>query len=246
MKLGKVGARIAMAAEPGKLVVGLMMLGHWILGWFVVSVVVFLRKGFGSRYMSWINILFGMTAVSLFTGVGNWFLSEGGHLSRMIEAAYYGVVGLSIYHRVVIWRKEKAGRLWHSYNPGESLIRIPGVSEETVAKWIEPAVLFALAYVANMFHDAPLRLWLLIGGFALLVHEQVSYHMQRQTLLDMQDALIEQKNWSAVMSGKPAQQTQGYTIAKSNLELLERSPEMRDAFSALPDDVKAILDKEAA
>ena len=48
------------------------------------------------------------------------------------------------------------------------------------------------------------------------------------------------------MSGKPVQQTQGYTIAKSNLELLERSPEMRDAFSALPDDVKAILDKEVA
>ena len=147
---------------------------------------------------------------------------------------------------MVIWRKEKAGKLWHSYNPGESLIRIPGVSEETVAKWIEPGLLFALAYVAGKFHDTPLRLWLLIGAFAVLVHEHVSYHMQRQSLLDMQDALIEQKNLSAVLSGKPVQQTQGYTIAKSNIALLERSPEMRDAFSTLPDDMKAILDKEAA
>ena len=70
--------------------------------------------------------------------------------------------------------------------------------------------------------------------------------MQRQQFLDMRDALIESQNWSGVMSGKPVQQTQGYTIAKSNLELLERSPEMKDAFSALPDDVKAILDKEVA
>jgi hypothetical protein len=48
------------------------------------------------------------------------------------------------------------------------------------------------------------------------------------------------------MSGKPVQQTQGYTIAKSNLTMLERTPEMKDAFQALPDDMKAILDKEAA
>ena len=246
MKIGKVGARIAMATEPGKLVVGVLMLIHFVLSWFVMSVVVFLRKDYGSRYLSWINILFGMFAVSLFTGLGNWFLSEGGHLSHTIEAAYYCVVGLSIYHRVVIWRKEKKGVRWHSYNPGQSLIRIPGVSEETVAKWIEPCVLFALAFVAGKFHDAPLRLWLLIGGVAVLVHEHVSYHMQRQNLLDMQDALIEQKNLSAVLAGKSVQQTQGYTIARSNRELIERTPEIRDAFQALPDEVKAILDKEVA
>ena len=88
MKIGKVGARIAMATEPGKLVVGVLMLIHFVLSWFVMSVVVFLRKDYGSRYLSWINILFGMFAVSLFTGLGNWFLSEGGHLSHTIEAAY--------------------------------------------------------------------------------------------------------------------------------------------------------------
>lgn len=247
MKLGKVGARIAMATEPGKLVFGLMMLVHFILGWFAMSVVVFLRRNFGERYLSWINILFGMTAIGFFTGIGNVLFSMGSsHLSYTIEFAYYGVVGLSVYHRVVIWRKNRRGQLWHSYNPGESLIRIPGLSEETIAKWVEPGVLFGLAYIANLMHDTPLRLWLLIGAFAVLVHEQVSYYMQRQQFLDMRDALIESQNWSGVMSGKPVQQTQGYTIAKSNLELLERSPEMKDAFSALPDDVKAILDKEVA
>ena len=247
MKLGKVGSRIAMATEPGKLVFGLMMLMHWILGWFVMSVVVFLRRNYGERYLSWINILFGMTAVGLFTGFGNLILSQGSHhLSYTIELAYYGVVGLSVYHRVVIWRKNRRGQMWHSYNPGESWIRIPGLSEEAIAKWVEPFVLFALAYVANRFHDTPLRLWLLIGGFSLLVHEHVSYYMQRQQLLDMRDALIESRNWSGVMSGKPVQQTQGYTIARSNLELLDRTPEMKDAFQSLPDDVKAILDKEVA
>ena len=247
MKLGKVGAGFAMTTDAGKLVFGLLGLLHWILGWFVMSVVVFLRINFGERYLGWINILFGMTAVGLFTGLGNIVLSQGSsHLSYSIEAAYYGVVGLSVFHRVVIWRKNKNGQLWHSYNPGTSLIRLPGVSEEAVAKWIEPAVLFFLAYVAGKFNDSPLRLWLMIGGFALLVHEQVSYFMQRQQFLDLRDALIESKNWGAVLAGKPVQKTQGYTIARSNLDMLERSPELRDAFQELPDDMKAILDKEAA
>jgi hypothetical protein len=246
MKLGNVGKRVAMATEPGKLVFGILTLIHWILGWFVMSVVVFLRRNMGERYLSWVNILFGMTAIGLFTGLGNWLLSENGHLSYTIEFAYYGVVGLSVYHRVVIWRKNKRGILWHSYFPGQSWIRIPGLSEEAVAKWVEPAVLLALAQVANHYHDTPLRLWLMIGGFSVLVHEHVSYYMQRQTFLDLRDAMIEQKNWSAVMAGKPARETQGYTIARSNLELLERTPELKDAFQSLPDEMKAMLDKEVA
>jgi hypothetical protein len=247
MKLGKAGASFAMATEPGKMVFGILMLLHWILGWFVMSVVVFLRRNFGERYLSWLNILFGMTAVGFFTGLGNLILSQrSSHLSYTIELAYYAVVSLSVFHRVIIWRKNRRGELWHSYNPGTSLIRIPGVPEEVVAKWVEPGVLFALAFMAGKFGDTPLRWWLLIGSFALLVHEQVSYFMQRQQFLNLRDALIESKNWGAVMSGKPVQQTQGYTIAKSNLTMLERTPEMKDAFQALPDDMKAILDKEAA
>ena len=231
MKLGKAGLSFATATEPGKLVFGILMLIHWVLGWFVMSVVVFLRKNFGERYLSVVNILFGMTAVGLFTGLGNLLLSQGSsHLSYAIEFAYYGVVGLSVYHRFVIYRKNKAGKLWHSWNPGESLIKLPGVSEETVARWVEPGVLFALSLVAEKMGDAPLRILLLIGSFSILVHEQVSYFMQRQQFLDMRDSMIESRNWSAVMSGEPVEHTQGYTIAKSNLEMLERSPELKDAF----------------
>ena len=247
MKLGKVGAQIAMATDAGKTIFGIMMLIHWVLGWFVMSVVVFLRRDFGERYLSWVNILFGMTAIGFFTGIGNVLLSQGhNNLSWAIQLSYYGVVGLSVFHRVMIWRRNRKGELWHSYNPGTSLLQIPGLSEEAVAKWIEPAVLFFLSYLAGKLNDGPLHTWLLIGSFALLVHEQVSYHMQRQQFLDMRDALIESKNWSAVMSGKPPAQTHGYMIAHTNLEMLQQDPELQDAFTRLPEEMRAIMDREAA
>lgn len=62
----------------------------------------------------------------------------------------------------------------------------------------------------------------------------------------MIDAQIESRNWAAVMSGKPVRQTQGYTIAESNVQLIKQEPDIQDAFAALPDDVKAIMDQEAA
>jgi hypothetical protein len=245
MKIGKVGFQYATATEPGRLIFGILMLIHWVLSWFVMSVVVFFRRDFGERYLSWINIIFGVTAVGLFTGLGNWLLSSSGHMSKIIEIAYDLVVILSVYHRVIIWRKNKTGTLWHSYNPGRSWIQIPGLSQEAVAKWIEPCLLFALAYVASIYHDQPLRLWLFIGGFALLVHEQVSFYMQRQRILDMRDARIESMMWSHVMAGKPVQQTAGYAIAKSNIEIINQMAG-HDAFQELPEDVASILDKEVA
>ena len=247
MKLGKVGAGLAMATSAGKMIAGIMAIIHWVLGWFVASVVPFLRTNMGERYFSWINLMFGMTAVGLFTGLGNVILSQGQtHLSWTIELAYYGVLGLGVYHRFVIYRKNKRGVLWHSYCPGISLIRLPGVSVETVAKWIEPAVLFALAYIAGQFHDRPLCLWLNIGGFALLVHEQVAYYLQRQQLLDARDAMIESKNLGAVMAGRPMAQTAGYTIATSNLAIIEQSPEVKDSFSGLPNELRGIMDEVKA
>jgi len=245
MQIGKVGLQYATKTEPGKLIIGLLMLIHFVLSWFVMSVVVFFRRDHGERYLSWINILFGMTAIGLFTGLGNYLLSETGHLSKPIEIAYDLVVIASVYHRVMIWRRNKTGVLWHSYYPGTSWLQIPGVSFEVVQKWIEPAILFAGAWVANHYHDQPLRLWLMISGFGLLVHEQVSFYLQRQRILDLRDSLIESRVMGAVIQGKSAKETAGFTMAKSNVAVI-RQLQSEDAFNSLPEEVASILDKDAA
>ena len=247
MQLHKPAQRLIMGTDAGQMIAGILTLIFWVLGWFVMSVVPFLRKDFGERYMSWLNIVFGLTAIGFFTGIGNVLFSQGSnHVSWVIEVMYYGVIIMCVDHRVEIWRKNRRGELWHSYYAGTSLLRLPKVSVETTAKWIEPAVLFALAQVANAWHDRPLYLWLLIGAIAVFVHEQISFHMQRQQFLDMRDAMIASQNRSAAMSGQSAKQSHGFTIAASNLEILRRNPELKGEFGELPDDVKEILDEEAA
>jgi len=241
MRIGKVGARFAMGTSAGQIVAGLMMLIHWILSWFVVSVVVLLRMDFGERYLSWINILFGISAVGLFTGFGNVILSQGqSHVSYTIEIAYSVVLIASVYHRVAIWRKNQRGEVYHSLNPGTSLIKLPWITEEAVAKWVEPAVLLMGSYIAGEMNDYPLKLWLLVSGIGLLVHEQISYFMQRSQFLDMRDAMIESRNWAAVIKGRPAQQCQGYHIAQSNLAILG------DVKDFTHEEIQALVNKEVS
>ena len=247
MEIGKKSMHLAMATEPGKLIATVLMLVHFVLSWYVMSIVVLLRRNFGERYLSWVNIGFGLLAISLMSGFGNIVLSPANvHISHTIGIAYNIVVLASLYHRWVIWRRNKSGLMWHSYFSGYSWIQIPGISAETVQKWIEPILLLVLGSIAGHLHEPTLRLWLMVSGVAMLAHEQVAYFLQRQMILDMQDGIIEQRNWAQVMAGKDVRQTQGYTIAKSNLDVIAHNSDLRSAFETLPDDMKAILDKKEA
>lgn len=221
MQIGKAVGKVATATSAGALVAGIFSLIYIALSFFVVSIVVFLRKDFGMRYLSVMNIFFGMFAIGWFTGVGNFIFSIGqDHVSYAIGIAYYGMIALAIYHRWSMRKKERNGQVMHSLYPGTSLIRLPGVSHETMAKWIEPALVILCGYIAGKMHDNPLRLWLMISGIGLFVHEQIAFHLQRENFLNMRDAMIESRNWSAAIQGKPAEQSQGYTIAASNREIL--------------------------
>ena len=178
MKLGKVGLKVAMSTGPGQLVMGFLSLIHWVLGWFVMSVVVFVRKDFGERYLSWVNIMFGAVAVGLFCGLGNMFISwkHGTEISRMIGVAYNLFLLCAIIHRVKIWRRNKRGEQWHSYNPGVSIFRIPRVSLETQSKWIDPAIIWTISVITYNLNDHTVTNWLQIGSLSLIIHEQVSYY----------------------------------------------------------------------
>lgn len=247
MKLGKTGRKIAMSFEPWQQLEALAMILYWVCGWFVMSVVVFFRKDFGERYLSWINLFFGYIVVGLFTGsaLSLWNASNGSPVSAIMGAFYLAFVAASIAHRVAISRKNKAGQEWHSLYSGTPLLPVP-VPTEIMNKWVEPALLGLLGILMTLLHIGMIAIWLFIAALALALHEQISYHLQRQQLLDLRDARIEAKYWQAAMSGKPAKESKGFVIASSNIELLDRSPGLRDAFSSLAPELQSIMDRPEA
>lgn len=240
MRLGRSAHNLAQVSTLYREVQFFVAAVLFVLGWFVMSVVVFLRKDFGRNYVSWINLFFGYTAIGTFATWGN-FHTLNKQPSVLIGLFYLSFIGLSIYHRMEANRKRKVGYRWHTEYSGTSLIPIP-VSKEIMNKWIEPAVVFSAAVLMHLIHNRAMEAWLCIATIALLLHEHISYFIEEQKADKLADATIEAEYWKTAMQGKPARETHGFVIAQSTLDLLNRTPEVRDAFASLAPDIRKLMD----
>jgi hypothetical protein len=249
MRLGKMGNQLAQVSSGYRTFQFFGLVALWILGWHAISVQVFTRRSFGERYMSLMNVLFGITAIGLYTGLGNIFIGNLAHeqFSGLMEFLYTAAVCLSAYHLAVIWWKNRKHVIWHSMYSGEpngsSLLAFTGLSEGTLKQWVEPIVLFFLAYVASHSHQHAVAVWLYIGAFSVFVHETLAAHMEKAQLLDQRDAMIEANYRMRIMSGKQVRQEQGFSMSQSSVELMRQTPEISDE---LPEDVQGMLDREVA
>lgn len=267
MKIGKTSHQIALQQDGYQKLVSILMLMHFVASWFVMSVVVFLRRDFGERYLSWVNLLFGYMIVAFFGGFGNAVIAyaSGESASQIIGPFALAFIGLSIYHRRRIQKRIKTGIEWHSRYSGTPLLKtldtsgkpwlkhITSLDEETINKWIEPGLILLLAILARNLHSTPMAVWLFLSGFSLLLHEHISYYLQREWVLDGQDARIEARYYQEAVAGKPAQETAGYTIARSHREIInatratkaepEHETKAADPFETLSPDLKNIMDK---
>lgn len=210
---------------------------------FTVSVVPFLRRDFGERYFGWINLFFGYTVIANFAFLGNIIgVAAGNRFSFLMTACWLSFVAMSLYHRWEISRKNRTGQEWHSMSMGTSILPFP-FSEEKIFKCIEPALIFLAGVVLwKMTHVV--GLWLMISGLSLLVNNHLVYYFQRENILNIRDAQIEAQMMRPAMAGKPAKETAGFVIARSNIELIKKDPGLKSAFSNLPSDLKDMFDAE--
>jgi len=222
-----------------------------ISGCFAVSVVVFTRKDFGERYLSWLNLFFGYTVVANFLFLGTMLMSLTGMFYRRAPLSspklmflfWLAFIVMSIYRRVEISRKNNAGVAWHSMYAGTSLLPLP-FSQEKIYKFFEPVTVFAIGHF--LWNLSPqVGLWLEVSAIALYVNNHIIYHNERRALLDIRDAEIESKFMSAALSGKPARETAGFVVAESSIKLMNHDAGLKEAFGNLSPELKDVLDAKA-
>jgi hypothetical protein len=204
---------------------------------FAVSVVPFIRRDMGERYFGWLNLFFGYTVVANFTFLGNLFFHGGSQLMTLFWLAF---IAASLYQRWQIARKNAAGVQWHSMYMGTSLLPLP-FPPEKLFKFIEPALVFAAGHFLWDF-SPQVGCWLTLGAAGLFVNNHIVYHNERQAILDMRDAQIEAKYLTDALSGKPAAQTAGFTVAESSIKLMGQDAHLKEAFANLSTDLKILLD----
>jgi hypothetical protein len=219
----------------------------FVSGCFAISIVPFIRKDFGERYLGWLNLFFGYTVVACFmtlgtlvAGLAGAFLRIGISGAPFMQLFWFAFIGLSIFHRREIARKNKAGEKWHSMYLGTSILPLP-FSREVVYKFAEPGLIIVAGYMISGVTTLP-GWWLMIAGASLFINNHIIYHNQRQAILDIRDAEIEAHNMSKAFAGRPAQETGGLLVAESNMDLIRKDAGLQEAFSNLSPELKEVLD----
>jgi hypothetical protein len=225
----------------------LAMLGL-VSGCFAVSVVPFIRKDFGERYLGWLNLFFGYSVMATFmsmallvAGLAGPFFHTGIGGAGLMQLFWLAFIGLSIYHRREIARKNKAGLKWHSMYLGTSILPLP-FSREVVYKFAEPGVVMLAGWLLSGISSLT-GWWLMIAGSALFISNHLVYYKQRQAILDIRDAEIESRNMSKAFAGRPANETGGLFVAESSMELIREDTDLKEAFGNLSPELKEVLDE---
>lgn len=243
MKLYGETRELLKGAETWRMYEFVLALLSLITGCFAISVVPFIRKDFGERYLGWLNLFFGYTVVANFTFLGTMIAAimrrGGGQLMMLFWLAF---IATSVYHRWEISRKNNAGVEWHSMYLGTSLLPLP-FSREKIYKFFEPALVFAAGHLLWTF-SGQVGLWLMISAVALFINNHIVFYNERRALLDMRDAGIEAKHLSAALAGKPPSETAGFVVAESSIRLMNTDAGLRDAYTNLSPELKDVLDAE--
>jgi hypothetical protein len=211
-----------------------------ITGCFAISVVPFIRKDFGERYLGWLNLFFGYTVVANFTFLGSMvaiLMRQGG--SQLMMVFWLAFIVMSLYRRWEIHRKNDAGIEWHSMYMGTSILPLP-ISREKIYKFVEPALVYGVGHTLWAF-SGQVGLWLMIAAVALFINNHIVFYNERRALLDMRDAGIESKYLGAALSGKPATETAGFVVAESSVKLMRQDSGLKEAFSNLAPELANML-----
>ena len=211
---------------------------------FAISVIPFLRKDMGERYFGWLNLFFGYTVVANFMFLGSLMAMLLGMVGYRVALSpqlmmlfWLAFIGASLYHRREIARKNNAGIEWHSMYIGTSLLPLP-LAPEKIHKFVEPGLVFVVGY----FLSGQVGLWLILAAVGLLVNNHIVYYNERRCILDMRDARIEAKYFSAALTGKPAQETAGFVVAESSIKLIAKDARLQEAFANLSVELKGLID----
>lgn len=247
MRLYRETRELLKGTEQWRMFEALLAILSLVSGCFCISVVPFIRKDFGERYLSWLNLFFGYTVVANFMFLGTILMSmagmffRGARMSspRLMFLFWLGFIAMSIYRRIEINRKNNAGIEWHSMYMGTSLLPLP-ISQEKIYKFVEPAAVFAVGHFLWVI-SGQVGLWLELSAVALFINNHIVFYNERRAMLDMRDAQIEAKYLSAALSGKPARETAGFVVAESSIKLMRQDAGLKQAFADLAPELKDVL-----
>lgn len=201
-----------------------------ILGWFSVSVEVFLRHSFGERYLSATRVVLGLLVFLLvvFSRQILAILTPPGTLSvPLVDVVaflvlYIGFLGFGVFQLWRIWQRNRKGVPWYSKSFGisrfSSLVGKPigplTIDDWTLYRFIEPGFVLLMAIILGLLVSDNIRNWLLLVFVTMLVRNNFLHSRERGRILDMMDEAIVGRFGTDALKGEDKRETAGFSIVR--------------------------------
>jgi hypothetical protein len=153
------------------------------------SIQVFIRGGFGARYL-------GLNAAAVLVIVPLFFTFK--RVTDFREIGFYlaGYVVMCCLHRHGIKLRLKRGDVWHSYYDGKPVLKrfFPRLkcSEITFKRWIEPFLVLGAGLLWARGNE-PIGTYLMLCGASIACLTHMSQVQDEVRLNDLNDSVIEQR-----------------------------------------------------
>ena len=152
------------------------------------SIQVFIRGGFGARYL-------GLNAAAVVVIVPLFFTFK--RVTDFREIGFYlaGYVVLCCLHRHGIKLRLRRGEVWHSYYDGEPLLKrfFPRLrcSEITFKRWIEPFLVLGAGLLWAEGNE-PIGTYLMLCAASMAYLAHASIFVEQNRVHDLNDSVIDQ------------------------------------------------------
>ena len=225
---------------------GLEQIVRLILGWSSVTLEIFIRTDFGSRYLTMGRLIMGWVSMQVF-----FFFYEGSFTGMkgttsphqfLLIIYILAYIGFGVFHSYRIHQRTILNRPWYARSFGSSrlsrLMSIPAfrigslriaIDEWALYRFVEPALCFLL--VALIFPYSATRAWLIWAACAMALHNAMLYSSLRQPVTDSEDAAIEQE------AHETGQNIKGYMAIPQN-----RQPARDSLETGIPEETHETTD----
>jgi len=206
-----------------------------------LSLLVFLRRGFGERVAGDLCIACALCWCCYFLRVALGRLTSARNEDVLAFPLLCAMSLLVGYHLATMWRRRGEPAVVHSYATGRPFRywQYLGCTDLTLQRYVQPSVCFVVALGLSRLGSA-VPYWMAAASLTVFVEEQLARFQMRRRVLDVIDGRIDSKLLHGRVEEKLSPSTDSSKAQAPVIEIAERSRARTGKLS----DMKARLDPE--
>ncbi len=176
-----------------------------------MPILVLLRRNFGERYFNFFMMVLYVVGLCVLPSI----IGDGTG-NRLVWWSVTGLLAtLTVYHALMIWKRNRNGQRWHSRYDGDVLpiFKILPGSDAATRMFYEPLFVLLIGIALHIESSGSfLGYWFYFASSMMVFLERLNQSAARDLYLNAVDAQIESQHMDAALEGERVKDTEGFIV----------------------------------